>query len=144
MSDGQLTISRRHGISESALEEKFLTAGGPGGQHVNKVETAVQLRYNPRTAGELPLAIIERAEKLAGSRLTADGDILIEARRFRSREANREDARKRLVDLFARAAAPPPPKRKPTRPTLASKKRRLESKAKRGSVKKLRGRVSPE
>ena len=127
-------------ILESDLGEKFIHSGGPGGQNVNKVATGVQLRYNPRQAGTLPEAVIARAERLAGSRMTQDGDILIQSTRYRSQEKNREDARQRLIDLLADAAKPPPPKRRPTRPTLGSRKRRLESKIKRGSIKKLRGR----
>lgn len=131
-------------ILQSDLEERFIHSGGPGGQNVNKVSTGVQLRYNPRAAATLPWDIIAKVEKLAGSRLNAVGEIVIQATRYRSQEKNREDARERLIALIAEAAKPPPPRRRPTRPTLGSKRRRLESKNKRGTVKKLRGRVRDE
>lgn len=131
-------------ILQSDLEERFIHSGGPGGQNVNKVSTGVQLRYNPRAAATLSWDIIAKVEKLAGSRLNAVGEIVIQATRYRSQEKNREDARERLIALIAEAAKPPPPRRRPTRPTLGSKRRRLESKNKRGTVKKLRGRVRDE
>lgn len=139
----EIRIPIRHAsyILDSDLAERFVHSGGPGGQNVNKLATGVQLRYNPRKAATLPWPVIAKVEKLAGKRLNAEGEIVISATRFRSQEKNRDDARKRLVALIEQAAAPPPPKRKPTRPTLGSKKRRLESKTKRGTVKKLRGRV---
>lgn len=131
-------------IREADLQEKFIHSGGPGGQNVNKVSTGVQLRYNPRAAATLPWAVIAKAEKLAGQRLTSEGDILIQSTRYRSQEKNREDARSRLVGLLRDASAPPPPKRRPTRPSLSAKRKRMDSKTKRGSVKKLRGRVSED
>ena len=129
-------------ILEADLSERFIHSGGPGGQNVNKVATGVQLRYNPRRSATLPWPIIAKAEKLAGSRLNSELEIVIQATRYRSQEKNRADARQRLVALLAEAAKPPPPKRKPTSPSMNARRKRVESKVKRGQTKKLRGRVN--
>lgn len=121
-------------IDEADLAFDYIRASGPGGQNVNKVATAVQLRYNPSA---LPDEIRARLARLAGSRLTAEGAILIEAKRYRTQEQNRADAIARLVHLVWQAAQPPVP-RKATRPTLASKQKRLEQKRRRSTVKTLR------
>ena len=123
-------------ILERDLLERFIHSGGPGGQNVNKVASGVQLRYNPRDSGTLPMAIVFRAEKLAGQRLNNEGEIVIQATRHRSQEKNRAEARNRLIELLAKAAEPPPPKRKPTRPSLNARKKRTDSKVKRGFTKK--------
>ena len=126
-------------LDESELEESFVRASGPGGQNVNKVSSAVQLRFDVRRSPALPNAVAIRLMKLAGRRLTAaDGVLVITAQNHRTQERNRAEARERLADLVREAAVPPTPRR-PTRPTLASKKRRLEDKGRRGDVKKLRG-----
>ncbi len=143
MNDDPLAIGRGLFISPDHLTESFIRASGPGGQNVNKVATAVQLRFD-MAASDLPDAIQARARKLAGQRATKDGEILIEANRFRTQERNRADARERLVELLAKAAEPPPPPRKKTRPTKGSVERRLKAKTGRSTVKRLRGRVGDD
>ena len=124
-------------IDESELEEQFVRASGPGGQNVNKLSTAVQLRFDVRRSRSLPDAVAVRLMRLAGRKLTDDGILVITAQRFRTQERNRADARERLVALVAEAAVPPKPRRA-TRPTLASKTRRLEAKGRRGALKRQR------
>jgi ribosome-associated protein len=132
-----IRVNTRIELDEREIQEDFVRASGPGGQNVNKVSTAVQLRFDVARSPSLPGPVRERLIKLAGRRLTQDGVLIIEAERYRSQRRNRDDALERLLALIREACEVDKPRR-PTRPTLASKKRRLDSKQRRGETKKLR------
>lgn len=127
-------------LQDDELVEKFVRASGPGGQHVNTSSSAVELRFDARNSPSLPDDVKHRLERVAGSRMNQEGVIVIFAQSHRSQEMNRQDARARLVDLIEQATHKPKPRKK-TRPTYASKLRRLEGKTKRSGVKAMRGRV---
>jgi ribosome-associated protein len=130
-------VSGRLAIDPAEIHESFVRAAGPGGQHVNTTSTAVQLRFDVRHSPSLPDDVRARLERLAGSRLTREGVLVLTAQSERSQKRNREEALARLVALV-RAAARPPVKRKPTKPTRGSKERRLDSKKRHGALKSLR------
>jgi len=132
-----ITVTPRLQLDEREIEERFVRASGPGGQNVNKVATAVELRFDVG-ASSLPAAMKQRLTALAGSRLTADGVLLIDSREHRTQARNREAARERLIALLQQAAVAPR-RRRPTRPSLGAKEKRLESKKRRSAIKAGRG-----
>ena len=129
-------------IDEGELEEKFIRSSGPGGQNVNRVRTAVQLRFDAHRSPNLPEDVRARLGRIAGRRMTESGVLIIEGRRFRTREQNRVDVRGRLIGLIRKAAKKPKVRRR-TRPSQRAKLRRLESKRRRGAVKRLRRSAGP-
>jgi ribosome-associated protein len=133
-----IVVTDEIALEDRELEERFILASGPGGQNVNKTSSAVQLRFDARGSPSLPNDVSARLQRLAGSRLTGDGVIVITAARFSSQERNRADARERLVELI-REAAVRPVIRKRTKPTYASKLQRLDSKTRRSEIKSRRG-----
>jgi len=141
MSNEPLKTGRGIVIPPEELDEQFIRAAGPGGQNVNKVSTAVQLRFDAARSRALPDDVRRRLIALAGRRATKEGVIVIEAGRFRTQERNRADAQSRLASLIDLAAEPPPPPRRKTRPSRGAIEERLKEKTGRGAVKRLRGKV---
>jgi len=137
-----IAITPAISIPEEELHESFVQTGGPGGQNVNKVATAVMLRFNVMRSPSLPEGVRQRLIRLASSRLTEEGELIILARRCRSQERNRADARERLAAIIRRAAEPPPIRMR-TRPSRAARERRLDAKKARSRVKSARRRVDP-
>jgi ribosome-associated protein len=138
-----IRINRHLALDESEVSFSYIRAGGPGGQNVNKVSSAAQLRFDAKASPSLPGAVKERLCAIAGTAMTKAGVIVITARRHRSQETNREEALERLLDLIRKASVVPKVRR-PTRPSAAARRRRIEGKERRGGVKRMRSRVSGE
>ena len=139
-----IEVTPQIALGDEEVQVRGVRASGPGGQHVNKASTAIELRFDVRNSPSLPEAVKGRLAGLAGGRLTQDGVLVLFAQEHRSQELNRQAAMERLLALVRKAAEPPPPPRKKTRPTLAARRRRLERKARRAGVKALRGKVRGE
>ena len=131
-------------LPDDEVQVRAVRASGPGGQHVNKVSTAIELRFDVRGSPTLPERVKHRLEHLAGSRLTLEGVLVLVAQEYRSQEMNRQAAFDRLIGMIRKAAEPPPPPRKKTKPSRAAKQRRLDAKTRRGGIKAGRGRVRGE
>lgn len=136
-----IEVGHHIAIGEDEVHVRAVRASGPGGQHVNKVSTAIELRFDVRGSPSLPDRVKHRLEHLAGSRLTLDGVLVLLAQEYRSQEMNRQAALDRLIGLIRKAAEPPPPPRKKTKPSRAAKQRRVDAKTRRGGIKAMRGRV---
>jgi len=137
-----IIITPNIAIDEKEIKEEFVRASGPGGQNVNKVATAVQLKFDVANSSSLPHGVRQRLIRIAGKRMTAEGILIIDARRYRTQGQNRRDALERMGALIRLAAERPKPRKK-TRPSMAAKKRRMEGKRRRSETKKMRRRVSP-
>jgi len=138
-----IEITSTISIKEREIKLDFIRSSGPGGQNVNKVATAVQLRFDVRNSPSLPDEVRDRIVRLAGRKITEDGVLIIDARRYRTQERNRQDAIARLIQLIRKATEKPRPRRK-TKPTLASRRRRLETKHRRGDAKRMRRSVNKD
>jgi ribosome-associated protein len=136
-----IEVNDRIALADEEVSLRFVRASGPGGQHVNKTSTAVELRFDVRGSPSLPDGVKARLEALAGSRMTLEGVLVLVAQEYRSQELNRQAALERLLELIRRAASPPPPPRKKTKPSRAARQKRMDAKTRRGGIKAMRGRV---